>query len=235
MKRKIKKNDEVKVIAGNDKGKTGKVLAVFPKTGKVIVEGCKVAKKAVKPSDKIPNGGFINKEIKAALSKEFGFKNPMLVPCIEKVVISVGAGELAKDTKVLQNVADTISLIAGQKAVITKAKKSVASFKVRDGFAVGVMVTLRKNNMFIFLDKLISVALPRVKDFRGLSRDGFDGRGNYNFGLDEQLMFPEVEYDKILRTHGMNISIVTTANSDKEAQRLLELIGVPFAKGRQNG
>lgn len=176
-----------------------------------------------------------NKEIKAALMKEFGFKNPMLVPQIEKVVISVGAGNDHKEQKVLQNIAETISLIAGQKAVITKAKKSVASFKVREGFPVGVMVTLRKNNMFVFLDKLISIALPRVKDFRGLSREGFDGRGNYNFGLNEQLMFPEVEYDKILKTHGMNISIITSANSDKEAQRLLELVGVPFAKGRQNG
>lgn len=172
-----------------------------------------------------------DQSIKPALVKEFDIKNPMLIPAIEKIVISVGAGELAKDQKVLQNVADTISLIAGQKAVITKAKKSVAGFKVREGFPVGVMVTLRKENMFAF-DKLISIALPRVKDFRGLSRDGFDGRGNYNFGLDEQLMFPEVEYDKILRTHGMNISIVTTAQNDKEAQKLLELIGVPFTKGK---
>ncbi len=171
-------------------------------------------------------------QVKSALVKEFDIKNPMLIPAIEKVVISVGAGEMAKDQKVLQNVVDTISLIAGQKAVITKAKKSVAGFKVRENFPVGVMVTLRKDNMYAFLDKLISIALPRVKDFRGLSRDGFDGRGNYNFGLDEQLMFPEVEYDKILRTHGMNISIVTTAQSDKEAFRLLELFGVPFAKGK---
>lgn len=111
----------------------------------------------------------------------------------------------------------------------------MAGFKVREGFPVGVMVTLRKENMFAFLDKLISVALPRVKDFRGLKRDGFDGRGNYNFGLDEQLMFPEVEYDKILRTHGMNISIITTAQNDKEAFKLLEFLGLPFAKGKQNG
>ena len=170
--------------------------------------------------------------IKEALAKEFDIKNPMLIPAIEKIVISVGAGELAKDQKILQNIADTISLIAGQKAVITKAKKSVAGFKVREGFPVGVMVTLRKNNMFAFLDKLISIALPRVKDFRGLPRDGFDGRGNYNFGLDEQLMFPEVQYDKILRTHGMNISVVTSARNDKEAQKLLELFGMPFAKGK---
>ena len=173
-----------------------------------------------------------NEVVKPALAKEFDIKNPMLIPAIEKIVISVGAGESAKDQKQLQNIADTISLIAGQKAVVTDAKKSVAGFKVREGFPVGVKVTLRKENMFAILDKLISIALPRVKDFRGLPKDGFDGRGNYNFGLDEQLMFPEVEYDKILRTHGMNIVIVTTTNSDKEAFKLLELFGLPFAKGK---
>lgn len=173
-----------------------------------------------------------NEVVKPALAKEFDIKNPMLIPAIEKIVISVGAGESAKDQKQLQNIADTISLIAGQKAVVTDAKKSVAGFKVREGFPVGVKVTLRKDNMFAFLDKLISIALPRVKDFRGLAKDGFDGRGNYNFGLNEQLMFPEVEYDKILRTHGMNIVIVTTTNSDKEAFKLLELFGLPFAKGK---
>ena len=173
-----------------------------------------------------------NEVVKPALAKEFDIKNPMLIPAIEKIVISVGAGESAKDQKQLQNIADTISLIAGQKAVVTDAKKSVAGVKVREGFPVGVKVTLRKENMFAFLDKLISIALPRVKDFRGLPKDGFDGRGNYNFGLDEQLMFPEVEYDKILRTHGMNIVIVTTTNSDKEAFKLLELFGLPFAKGK---
>ena len=173
-----------------------------------------------------------NEVVKPALAKEFDIKNPMLIPAIEKIVISVGAGESAKDQKQLQNIADTISLLAGQKAVVTDAKKSVAGFKVREGFPVGVKVTLRKENMFAFLDKLISIALPRVKDFRGLPKDGFDGRGNYNFGLNEQLMFPEVEYDKILRTHGMNIVIVTTTNSDKEAFKLLELFGLPFAKGK---
>ena len=173
-----------------------------------------------------------NEVVKPALAKEFDIKNPMLIPAIEKIVISVGAGESAKDQKQLQNIADTISLIAGQKAVVTDAKKSVAGFKVREGFPVCVKVTLRKENMFAFLDKLISIALPRVKDFRGLPKDGFDGRGNYNFGLNEQLMFPEVEYDKILRTHGMNIVIVTTTNSDKKAFKLLELFGLPFAKGK---
>ncbi len=174
-----------------------------------------------------------NKEIKPALVKELDIKNPMLIPAIEKVIISVGAGEFAKDAKILQNIQDTISLIAGQHAVVTVAKKSVAGFKVREGYPVGVKVTLRKDRMFTFLDKLISIALPRVKDFRGLSVSGFDGRGNYNFGLDEQLIFPEIEYDFILRTHGMNITIVTTATDDKSAFKLLELIGIPFAKGRR--
>jgi large subunit ribosomal protein L5 len=170
-------------------------------------------------------------EIKPALQDELGIKNPMLVPALEKIVISVGAGDFAKDSKILQNIEDTISLIAGQKAVKTIAKKSVAGFKVREGFPVGVKVTLRQKNMYNFLDKLISIALPRVKDFRGLPRNGFDGRGNYNFGLDEQLMFPEVVYDNILRTHGMNISIVTSARTDKEAFALLEKFGFPFARG----
>ncbi len=172
-------------------------------------------------------------DIKPALVKEFDIKNPMQIPAMEKIVISVGAGDNAKDSKVLQNMADTISLIAGQKAVITKAKKSVAGFKVREGYPVGIKVTLRGNQMFAFFDKLVGVALPRVKDFRGLSRSGFDGRGNYNFGLNEQLMFPEVEYDKILRTHGMNITIATSATSDKQAAKLLELAGFPFAKGKK--
>ncbi|MDR2100519.1 MAG: 50S ribosomal protein L5 [Campylobacteraceae bacterium] len=172
-----------------------------------------------------------NNEIKPLLIKELGIKNSMLVPSLEKVVISVGAGDSAKDAKVIQNMADTISLIAGQKAIITNARKSVAGFKVREGFPVGIKVTLRGSNMYNFLTKLISVALPRVKDFRGLPRSGFDGRGSYNFGLQEQLMFPEVDYDKIIKTHGMNITIVTTAKNDKDAFKLLELIGIPFVRG----
>lgn len=171
-------------------------------------------------------------EVTAALTKEFDIKNPMLIPALEKVVISVGAGDAGKDAKLMQNIADTISLIAGQKAVVTKAKKSIAGFKLREDMPSGVKVTLRNENMFVFLDKLISIALPRVKDFRGISKNGFDGRGSFSFGLDEQLMFPEVEYDNILQTHGMNITIVTTTNNDKESFKLLELLGFPFAKGR---
>ncbi|MGM0518414.1 MAG: 50S ribosomal protein L5 [Campylobacterota bacterium] len=172
-----------------------------------------------------------NAEIKPALQAEFQ-KNKMLTAKVEKVVISVGAGEAMKDSKLMQSIQDTISLIAGQKAVKVIAKKSVAGFKVREGYPVGIKVTLRGERMYTFLDKLCSIALPRVKDFQGLNKNGFDGRGNFNFGLDEQLMFPEVVYDDIIKTHGMNISISTSADNDAEAFRLLELVGIPFTKGR---
>ncbi len=171
-------------------------------------------------------------EIISQLKSELNISNPMLLPKLEKIIISVGAGDYAKDSKIMQNIADTISLIAGQKAVITLAKKSVAGFKMREGMPMGVKVTLRGKMMYNFLEKLIVIALPRVKDFRGVKRNGFDGRGNYSFGLNEQLMFPEVVYDDIMVTHGMNITFVTSTQSDKEAFKLLELLGMPFAKGR---
>jgi len=170
-----------------------------------------------------------------ALKEELEITNAMLIPKLEKIVISVGAGEEGKDNKLIANMADTISLIAGQKAIIVNAKKSVAGFKAREGAPSGIKVTLRGNRMYNFLDKLITIALPRVKDFRGVPRKGFDGRGNYNFGLDEQLMFPEVTYDSIMKTHGMNIAIITNTEDDKEAFTLLEKLGMPFAKGRNNG
>lgn len=169
--------------------------------------------------------------IRPTLAEELN-TNAMLIPKLEKIVISVGTGEDSKDSKLMQNIADTISLIAGQKANIVKAKKSVAGFKVREGMAVGVKVTLRAHRMYDFFDKLCSVALPRVKDFRGLKRSGFDGNGNYSFGLEEQLMFPEVVFDDIIKTHGMNITVVTSTSSDKDSFRLLELSGLPFAKGK---
>ena len=170
-------------------------------------------------------------EIAPALQEEFT-QNKMLTPKVEKVTISVGTGFAVKDSKLIQNITDTISLIAGQKAVVIKSKKSVAGFKVREDMPVGVKVTLRSDRMYEFLDKLCSIALPRVKDFRGLNRNGFDGAGNFKFGLDEQLMFPEVEFDNIIQTHGMNISISTSTPSDEQAYRLLELMGIPFTKGR---
>jgi large subunit ribosomal protein L5 len=171
-------------------------------------------------------------DITPALREELGIKNVMQTPKLEKIVISVGAGEEGKDNKLIQNMADTISAITGQKAIITMAKKSVAGFKAREGAPSGIKVTLRGANMYNFFDKLVSIALPRVKDFRGTPRKGFDGRGNYNFGLEEQLMFPEVVYDKIIKTHGMNITIVTSTENDKEAFTLLEKLGMPFAKGK---
>ena len=171
--------------------------------------------------------------LKPELQSELDIKNPMQIPGLEKVIISVGAGFAMKDNKLMQNIEDTISTIAGQRATTVIAKKSVAGFKVREGMPVGVKVTLRANQMYTFMDKLISIALPRVKDFRGVNRNGFDGRGNYNFGLTEQLIFPEVDYDSIMQIHGMNITVVTTTNSDKDAFALLEKLGMPFAKGRE--
>ncbi|OLQ57277.1 50S ribosomal protein L5 [Helicobacter pylori] len=175
---------------------------------------------------------FYQNKVRAKLAQELDIKNPMLLPKLEKIVISVGAGAYAKDMKIMQNIAQTISLIAGQKAVITKAKKSVAGFKIREGMAVGAKVTLRNKRMYNFLEKLIVISLPRVKDFRGISRNGFDGRGNYTFGINEQLIFPEVVYDDIMVSHGMNITMVTSTDNDKEAFKLLELLGLPFAKVR---
>jgi large subunit ribosomal protein L5 len=171
-------------------------------------------------------------DIAPALREECEIKNVMQTPKLEKIIISVGVGEEGKDNKLVQNMTDTISLIAGQKAVIVNAKKSVAGFKAREGAPSGIRVTLRGANMYNFFDKLVSIALPRVKDFRGTPRKGFDGRGNYNFGLQEQLMFPEVEFDNIIKTHGMNITIVTSTENDKEAFVLLEKLGMPFAKGK---
>ena len=173
--------------------------------------------------------------MKPELQSALEIENPMQVPAVEKIVISVGTGFAMKDNKLIQNIQETISQIAGQHATVVDARKSVAGFKVREGMPVGVKVTLRGENMYTFLDKLIAIALPRVKDFRGVPRNGFDGRGNYNFGITEQLIFPEVNYDSIMQIHGMNITIVTTTNSDKEAFTLLEKLGMPFAKGRDNG
>ena len=171
-------------------------------------------------------------ELVSQLQSKLKIRNIMEVPKLTKITINMGVGDAVNDKKIMDSAVRDLSLIAGQKALITKSRKSIAGFKIRDGWPIGCKVTLRREQMYEFLDKLINISLPRTRDFRGLSAKSFDGRGNYNFGLNEQLMFPEVEYDKILRTHGMNITIVTTTNSDKEAFRLLELIGMPFAKGK---
>ena len=169
--------------------------------------------------------------LKSELQAELEIKNPMQTPALEKIVISVGAGFAMKDNKLIKNIEETISKIAGQKASTVIAKKSVAGFKVREGMPVGIRVTLRGENMYNFYDRLVSIALPRVKDFRGVPSNGFDGRGNYNFGLQEQLIFPEISYDSIMQIHGMNITVVTSADSDKAGFALLEKMGMPFTKG----
>ena len=168
-------------------------------------------------------------EVAPALMKQFGYKSVMQIPKIDKVVINVGCGEARENAKVLDNVVGDLGKITGQKAVITKAKKSVANFKLREGMPIGAKVTLRGNKMWEFLDRLFNVALPRVRDFRGISADAFDGRGNYALGVKEQLIFPEIEYDKIDKIRGMDIVVCTTAKTDEEARELLKLIGAPFA------
>ncbi|HMU34158.1 MAG: 50S ribosomal protein L5 [Acidobacteria bacterium] len=167
-------------------------------------------------------------EIAPALAKEFGIKNPMAIPRIEKVVINMGLGEASSNAKLLDVAAEELKSITGQKPVVTKAKKSIAAFKLRQGMSIGTMVTLRGERMFEFLDRLISVALPRVRDFRGISGKAFDGRGNYTLGIREQLIFPEIDFNKVDKTRGMNISIVTTARNDDEARSLLKGLGMPF-------
>ena len=169
-----------------------------------------------------------HKEIAPALSKEFSIENPMAVPKLEKIVINMGMGEAIANSKVLDTAADELRAIAGQKPVVTKAKKSIASFKLRQGMPIGTMVTLRGDRMYEFLDRLITVALPRVRDFRGVSPKAFDGRGNYTLGIREQLIFPEIDFNKVDKTRGMNISIVTTARNDEQARALLRGLGMPF-------
>ena len=168
-------------------------------------------------------------EVAPALMQKFGYKSTMQIPRLEKIVVNVGCSEARENAKVLDAVVSDLTTITGQKAVITKAKKSVANFKLREGMPIGAKVTLRGNKMWEFLDRLFNVALPRVRDFRGISADSFDGRGNYALGVKEQLIFPEIEYDKIDKIRGMDIVICTTAQTDEEARELLKLVGAPFA------
>ena len=168
-------------------------------------------------------------EVAPALMQKFGYKSTMQIPRLEKIVVNVGCSEARENAKVLDAVVNDLTTITGQKAVITKAKKSVANFKLREGMPIGAKVTLRGNKMWEFLDRLFNVALPRVRDFRGISADSFDGRGNYALGVKEQLIFPEIEYDKIDKIRGMDIVVCTTAQTDEEARELLKLVGAPFA------
>ena len=169
-------------------------------------------------------------EVAPALMQKFGYKSTMQIPRLEKIVVNVGCSEARENAKVLDAVVSDLTTITGQKAVITKAKKSVANFKLREGMPIGAKVTLRGNKMWEFLDRQFNVALPRVRDFRGISADAFDGRGNYALGVKEQLIFPEIEYDKIDKIRGMDVVICTTAHTDEEARALLEQVGAPFAR-----
>ncbi len=168
------------------------------------------------------------KEIAPALMKQFGYKSPMQVPRITKITLNMGVGEATSDKKILDNAVGDMQKISGQKPVITKARKAIAGFKIREGYPIGCMVTLRQERMYEFLDRFVTIALPRVRDFRGISSRAFDGRGNYNIGIKEQIIFPEIEYDKIDAIRGMNISITTTAKNDEEAKALLSAFRFPF-------
>ena len=172
---------------------------------------------------------YVN-EIAPALMKKFEYKSPMQIPKLDKIVINVGVGEAKENSKAIDSVINDISIIAGQKAVPTFAKKSVANFKLREGMKIGVKVTLRGDRMYEFVDRLFNFSLPRVRDFKGINPNAFDGRGNYSLGLKEQLIFPEIEYDKVEKIRGMDIAFVTTAKTDEEARELLTLMGAPFAK-----
>lgn len=171
---------------------------------------------------------YYKKTVAPALVKQFDYKNPMQVPKIVKIVVNMGLGEAISNVKIIDGAVQEIAMITGQKPIVNKARKSIATFKLRQGMPIGCSVTLRKDTMYEFFDRLVNVALPKVRDFRGISAKAFDGRGNYSLGLHEQIIFPEIEYDKIDKVKGMNITIVTTARTDDEARVLLKLMGVPF-------
>ena len=170
-----------------------------------------------------------NTEIREQMTKKFGYTNVMQVPKLDKIVVNMGVGEARENEKLLEAAAKDMEIITGQKPVLTKAKKSIANFKIREGMPIGCKVTLRGDRMYEFLDRLVNLALPRVRDFRGVNPNSFDGRGNYAMGIKEQLIFPEIEYDKIDKIRGMDINFITTANTDEEAKELLSLMGAPFA------
>lgn len=173
---------------------------------------------------------YYEEEVVPALIRDFGYQNVMQVPRLQKIVVNVGLGEAIQNRKLLDAAVEELTAITGQKPVVTKARKSIANFKLREGMSIGCMVTIRRERMFEFLDRLVNVALPRVRDFKGVSPKAFDGKGNYSLGVKEQIIFPEIEYDKIEKIHGMNISIVTSARTDEEGKALLDRLGMPFRK-----
>jgi large subunit ribosomal protein L5 len=230
---KIKKDDTVLVIAGKDRGTTGKVISVDG--NRVTVEGVNRQKRHTKETTG-ERGVKVDVRLKAkykstiapALKSEFGFKNPMMVPTLTKVIVNMGVGDAARDSKLIEGAIRDLVTITGQKPQVTKARKSIAQFKLREGQPIGAHVTLRGDRMWEFADRLLSISLPRIRDFRGLSPKQFDGRGNYTFGLTEQVVFPEIEQDKVDRPRGMDITFVTTAKNDDEGRALLKALGFPF-------
>ncbi len=206
--------------------KQGKAAGNKGKKGKKVAE-----KIPSMPTDYVPRlNSVYNEQIVPALTKQFGYSNPMLVPKLSKIVLNVGIGTMHSDTKLAESVAEEIGLVAGQKPVMTKARKSIANFKLRDGMIVGCTVTLRRERMYEFFDRLIGIVIPRIRDFRGLKDSSFDGRGNYTFGIKEQIVFPEIDYDKVVKIHGMDITIATTAQNDEEAFELMKGFGFPFIR-----
>ncbi len=173
---------------------------------------------------------FYQAEVIPALQNHFGYKNVMQIPKLDKIALNIGVGEAIQNPKALEDAVEELTLIAGQRAIITHAKKSVSAFKVREGMAIGCKVTLRRQRMYEFFNRFVNVVLPQIRDFRGVSPDAFDGRGNYSLGLTEQLIFPEIDYDRVNDIHGMNVTVVTTARTDEEARELLRLLGMPFRR-----
>lgn len=199
------------------------------------------AKAKAKTKSAAPSNGYVprlklmfQQKVAPALNDEFQYGSPMQIPRLTKIVVSVGAGEAVDNRKVLEDAGNELTQITGRKSVRTKARRSIAAFKIRKGMEIGVMVTLRGDYMFEFLDRLVSVAIPRIKDFRGLNANAFDGRGNYSMGIDDQTIFPEIDYDKVERVSGMNIAMVTTAHTDREARALLAGLGMPFERPGEN-
>ena len=227
------KRAETKAPKGEAKGAkpVAKAAKVEKKAGKGDSKGtpaAEIAHDAEQPHAPARLREFYRSEVVPALTREFGYASAMQVPQITKIVLNMGVGEATADRKILDNAVADMTRIAGQKPVVTKARKAIAGFKIREGYPIGCMVTLRHERMYEFLDRLVTVALPRVRDFRGVSGRGFDGRGNYNMGVTEQSIFPEIEYDKIDATRGMNITIATTAKTDAEAKALLAAFKFPF-------
>jgi large subunit ribosomal protein L5 len=208
--------------------KAPKVTDTAPETAAPAAAEKKAASKPEKVAARLWE--YYRTECVPRMMQEFRYKSPMQVPRVTKIVINLGLGEAIQNIKLLESAAAELSAISGQKAVVTRAKKSIAAFKLREGMPIGCMVTLRRHRMYHFLDKLVNVVLPRVRDFRGMSDKSFDGRGNYTLGIKEQLIFPEIDYDKIDKVKGMNISIITTAPTDEEGKLLLSLLGMPFRR-----